>query len=130
MAAVQLITVLVLLQFFFFAILAGRARARYGVMAPAVTGNEIFERYLRVQMNTLELLIMLLPALWVATAFVPPLWIALLGVVYLIGRFIYLRAYVADPSRRSLGFGLSALPIVVLLVIDLIGSLSRLMRGG
>ena len=52
MAAVELITVLVLLQFLYFAILAGRARQRYGVMAPAVTGNEIFERYLRVQMNT------------------------------------------------------------------------------
>ena len=130
MAAVELITVLVLLQFFYFAILAGRARQRYGVKAPAVTGNEIFERYLRVQMNTLEMLIMLLPALWLATAFVPPRWSALLGGVYLIGRFIYLRAYVSDPSRRSLGFGVSALPILVLLAIDLVGSLSRLLRGG
>jgi uncharacterized MAPEG superfamily protein len=130
MAAVELITVLVLLQFFYFAILAGRARQRYGVKAPAVTGNEIFERYLRVQMNTLEMLIMLLPALWLATVFVPPRWGALLGVVYLIGRFIYLRAYVADPSRRGPGFGLSALPIMLLLAIDLIGSVSRLVRGG
>jgi uncharacterized membrane protein YecN with MAPEG domain len=129
MAAVQLVTVLVVLQFFFFAILVGRARQRYGVMAPAVTGNETFERYLRVQMNTLELLIMLLPALWIATAFVPPWWSALLGAVYLIGRFIYLRAYISDPARRGPGFGLSVLPILVLLAIALVGSTSRLLRG-
>jgi len=129
MAAVQLVTVLVVLQFQFFAILVGRARARYGVKAPAVSGNEIFERYLRVQMNTLEMLIMLLPALWLATAFVPPWWCALLGAVYLVGRFIYLRAYVADPAGRGLGFGVSALPILALLAIDLVGSLSRLTRG-
>jgi uncharacterized membrane protein YecN with MAPEG domain len=130
MAAVELITVLVLLQFLYFAILAGRARARYGVIAPAVTGNEIFERYLRVQMNTLEMLIMLLPALWLATSFVPPWWCAVLGAVYLVGRFIYLGAYVADPARRGPGFGLSALPIVILLAIGLVGSVSRLLRGG
>ena len=128
MASVEFVTVLVLLQFLYFAILAGRARQRYGVMAPAVTGNEIFERYLRVQMNTLEMLIMLLPALWLATVFVPPWWSALLGAIYLVGRFIYLRAYVNDPSRRSLGFGVSALPILVLLLIDLIGSVNRLLR--
>jgi hypothetical protein len=130
MAWVELVTVLALLQFLYFAILAGRARARYGVIAPAVTGNEIFERHLRVQMNTLELLIMLLPALWLATAFVPPRWTAALGAVYLIGRFIYLRAYVADPTRRGPGYGLSALPIAVLLGIDLVGSVMRLLRGG
>jgi uncharacterized MAPEG superfamily protein len=50
-------------------------------------------------------------------------------VVYLVGRFIYLRAYVAEPSRRSLGFGVSALPILVLLAIDLIGCAMRLIRG-
>jgi uncharacterized membrane protein YecN with MAPEG domain len=130
MASVQLVTVLVLLQFLYFAALVGRARARYGIKAPAVSGNEIFERYLRVQMNTLELLVMLLPALWIATAFVAPWWSALLGVVYLIGRFIYLRAYVAEPAGRSLGFGLSALPILVLLGIDLVGSVSHLVSSG
>jgi len=128
MASVEFVTVLVLLQFLYFAMLAGRARQRYGVKAPAITGNETFERYLRVQMNTLEMLIMLLPALWLATVFVPPWWSALLGAIYLVGRFIYLRAYVNDPSRRSLGFGVSALPILVLLLIDLIGSVNRLLR--
>jgi len=52
MALIELITILALLQFLYFGILVGKARDRYGVKAPAVTGNENFERYLRVQMNT------------------------------------------------------------------------------
>ena len=128
MALIELITVLALLQFQYFGTLVGRARERLGVKAPAMTGNEVFERYVRVQANTLELLILFLPALWLAAAHVAALWLALLGALYLIGRFIYQRAYVAEPSKRSLGFGLSALPILALLLIDLVGAVSRLIR--
>jgi glutathione S-transferase len=81
-----------------------------------------------VQMNTLELLVVFLPALWLATAFVAARWAALLGAVYLIGRFVYLRAYVAEPSKRSIGFALTSVPILVLLAIDLIGAVGRLIR--
>ena len=129
MAWVELVTVLALLQFLYFGMLVGRARDRLGVKAPATTGNEIFERYLRVQMNTLELLVLFLPALWLATAHLAAPWLGVLGTIYLIGRFIYLRAYVAEPSKRSLGFGLSALPILVLLATDLVGAVARLVRG-
>ncbi len=124
MAYVELVTVLALLQFLYFGILVGRARERYGVKAPAVSGDATFERYYRVQVNTLELLVMFVPALWMASGHIGPLWIAALGAVYLVGRFIYLRAYVQAPEKRSLGFGLSALPILVLLAIDLVGSVS------
>ena len=129
MAWVELVTVLALLQFLYFGMLVGRARDRLGVKAPATTGNEIFERYLRVQMNTLELLVLFLPALWLASGHLAAAWLGVLGAIYLIGRFIYLRAYVAEPSKRSLGFGLSALPILVLLVTDLVGAVARLVRG-
>jgi len=123
-AYVELVTVLALLQFLYFGILVGRARERYGVKAPAVSGDATFERYYRVQVNTLELLVMFVPALWMASGHIGPLWLAALGAVYLVGRFIYLRAYVQAPEKRSLGFGLSALPILVLLAIDLVGSVS------
>jgi uncharacterized membrane protein YecN with MAPEG domain len=125
----ELVIVLALLQYFFFSLLVGRARGRYGIKAPAVTGDPIFERYVRVHMNTLELLVMLLPALWIAGAFIAQPWIALLGGVYLIGRFIYLRSYVQAPEKRSLGFGLSVLPILILLVIGLVGALRSLFAG-
>jgi glutathione S-transferase len=118
-----LITVLALLQFIVFGAMVGRARGRYGVAAPAVTGNEIFERYFRVQMNTLEQLVLLLPALWIAAAFafVAYYWIALLGVLYLVGRTLYLTGYVADPKKRGLGYGLSAAPVMAFVIIDLVG---------
>jgi len=129
MAVSVLVTVLALVQFLIFGVLVGRARERYKVPAPAMSGNDIFERYFRVQMNTLELLIIFVPALWMASAFVAPLWIALLGAVYLVGRVLYLSGYVADPKKRSAGFGLSALPIVALLLIDTIGAIARLIKA-
>jgi glutathione S-transferase len=127
-AYIELITVLALLQFLYFGMLVSRARTRYGIKAPAVTGDATFERYYRVQVNTLELLIIFLPALWMASSHIAPLWIAALGAVYLVGRFVYLSGYVQAPEKRSLGFGLSALPILILLGVDLIGSLLRLIN--
>ena len=116
MAWVLIVIVLALLQFFVFGILVGRARMRYGVPAPATTGNEQFERYFRVQMNTLEQLVMFLPAIWLFAQFISPHWAAALGAVYLIGRLIYLASYVKDPKSRSLGFALTSLPVLVMLV--------------
>ncbi len=129
MTVIVLVSVLAMLQYLLFGVLVSRARTRFGVQAPAVTGHEVFERYFRVQMNTLELLVVFLPALWLASLFVAPLWIALLGLLYLIGRVLYLRGYVAAPSRRELGFGLSFLPILALLLIDLVGAVAALVRG-
>jgi glutathione S-transferase len=127
MAWVELVSVLAVLQFFFFATQVARARERYGIKAPATTGNEVFERYFRVQMNTLELLVMFLPALWMAASMLRPGWCALIGVVYLIGRAVYSMSYVADPSKRSLGFGLSILPVFALLLIVVIGAVRQLL---
>jgi hypothetical protein len=124
------ITLLALVQLLFFGMLVGNARAKYQIKAPAVTGNEIFERYFRVQMNTIEQLLLFLPALWIASvyAFVAYYWIALIGAIYLIGRMIYQRSYVADPAKRSAGFGMTALPVLALLLIDLVGVVIRWVR--
>lgn len=121
-----LLSLLALAQFFFFGTLVARARTRYGVSAPAVSGHEMFERYFRVQMNTLELLVLFLPALWLASFYVAPIWPLLLGVLYLAGRLLYLRSYVADPHKRGAGFGLSMLPILVLMLIALVGCIRQL----
>jgi glutathione S-transferase len=129
MEFVAIVAVLALVQYILFGSLVGKARGRFGVNGPAVTGHPVFERYFRVQMNTLELLIALLPGLWLFAHYVSPVWAALLGTVYLAGRFVYLRSYVADPAKRSLGFGLSMLPILALLLGALIGAASALLRG-
>ena len=121
MAWVHLVTLLALFEYMGFIYLVGRARDRYGIKAPATSGNDMFERYFRVQMNTLELLILFVPALWMAAAYWNPAWVAIVGAVYLIGRALYLRGYVADPKSRSWGFLLSAVPIIVLVLAGTIG---------
>jgi glutathione S-transferase len=122
---VDLVAVLAVIQMIFFGVLVGRARGRYGVKAPAVSGHELFERAYRVQMNTLELMVAFLPALFIAAKYWPQAYVAGVGAVYLLGRLIYWRSYVADPSSRALGFGLSMLPILALLI----GSLVAIIRG-
>lgn len=122
---VEIVAMLVVVQFLFFGALVGRARGKYGVKAPAVTGHEGFERAYRVQMNTLELMIALLPALFVAARFWPAEWVAGIGAIYLIGRFIYWRAYVVAPASRALGFALSMLPVMALVLMGLGGAILR-----
>ena len=116
MEFVAIVIVLALLQSFVFGLLVGRARSKFDVHAPAVTGHPVFERYYRVHQNTLELMIMFIPAIVLFGYWVRPDLGAGIGFVYVIGRVIYLRAYISDPARRGLGFGLSILPILVLLI--------------
>ena len=114
MALVNLLVVLAVVQFIVFGLLVASARGRYGVSAPATTGNDNFERYYRVQMNTLELLIALVPAVWIASAYWHPYFVAAMLGTYLVGRIVYFRAYVRDPKARGPGFTISFLPTVAL----------------
>lgn len=116
MPFVALVTVLALVQFFWLGFQVAQARGRYGVRAPATTGHEVFERHFRVQMNTLEQLMLFLPSLWIFASYISPLWAAALGVVYVIGRAVYASAYVRDPKSRSLGFALTALPTFAMMI--------------
>ncbi|MFM2057195.1 MAG: hypothetical protein RLY71_1580 [Pseudomonadota bacterium] len=122
MAWIEIVTVLALLQYLLFSVHVGQARQKYGVKAPAVTGHEQFERAYRVQMNTLEVLALFLPGLWLAAQHWSPTLVAALGAVYLVGRALYARSYVRDPARRGLGFVLSIGPAVTLLGAGLVGA--------
>ncbi|WP_433853125.1 MAPEG family protein [Stenotrophomonas nitritireducens] len=122
---VELTAMLAVAQYLFFGVMVGRARGRHGVKAPAVVGHEGFERAYRVQMNTLELMVALLPALFVAARFWPAAWVAGIGAVYLVGRFIYWRAYLSAPSSRALGFALSMLPVIALVLLAVAGAVLR-----
>ncbi|MCB1688440.1 MAG: MAPEG family protein, partial [Halioglobus sp.] len=95
---------------------------KYGVSAPAVSGDPIFERYYRVQQNTLELLVLFVPGIWMFAHYVSADVAAGLGVVFIVGRFLYFKGYVADPKSRSLGFALSFLPAQILLIGGLVGA--------
>jgi uncharacterized membrane protein YecN with MAPEG domain len=127
MAYVDIVTALAVLQFVVFGFRVGKARGRYGVKAPAITGNEIFERYFRIQQNTLEQLIVFLPGLYLFSHYFSPPAAAALGVVYLIGREVYAATYVKDPAKREIGFGLTFLPTVILVLGGLIGAVRQLL---
>ncbi|MDH5254302.1 MAG: MAPEG family protein [Gammaproteobacteria bacterium] len=126
MALVAAVIALALIEYMIFALLVGRARVRCGVPAPATTGDPVFERYFRVQQNTLEQLIVFVPSAWLFGYYVSALWAAGLGVLFVIGRAIYLTGYVADPKKRGAGFGLSFLPNMILAVGALAGAILSL----
>ena len=129
MVWVDIVGLLAVLQLIVFGILVGRARGLHGVKAPATTGHPVFERYYRVQMNTVETLLAFLPGLWLGAKYWSPTYAALLGVVYLVGRIIYLKTYVHEPKSRSVGFAMSMLPALVLLIAALIGAVRMALRG-
>ena len=116
---VDIVAMLSLLQYLVFGTLVSRARGRYGIKAPAVTGAEQFERLYRVQMNTLELLVAFIPALYVAARYWPAPYVAAVGSAYLVGRLLYWRAYVAG-NPRTLGFALSLAPVLILALAALV----------
>jgi glutathione S-transferase len=129
MAWVDIVALLAVLQFVLIGVMVGWARGKYGVAAPATTGHPIFERHYRVQMNTVETLLVLLPGLWLAAKYWPPRYAAILGAVYLVGRTIYYFAYINDPGKRSLGYSLSMGPALLLLLAALLGAFRAVIQG-
>lgn len=130
MAAVAIVVVLALIEYTWFGFLVGRARGRAGIAAPAITGDPIFERYMRVQQNTLEQLVVFVPAMFLFGYYVNAWVAALIGLVFIAGRALYLRLYVADPARRGPGVLISMLAQVVLLLGGGIGAAVEILRGG
>lgn len=105
----SLVTLLIGLLLFGTAANVGRARGLYGIKAPAVTGHEMFERAYRIQMNTLENAVLVLPTLWLYAGFMGDRSAAALGALWLVARIWYAIAYQRDPKKRGAGFGLSML---------------------
>lgn len=121
-----LVTLLALIEYLVFTFFVGLGRAKYGIEAPATTGDEQWERLYRVQQNTLEQLIVFLPALWVFATYLSPTYAAAIGAVFLIGRPIYAIAYANKPSRRALGFVMGYLANAVLVLGGLYGVIKNL----
>jgi len=101
---IALVTLLAIAEYSVFSLQVGMARGKYGIAAPATTGNETFERHYRVQVNTIEQLVVFLPSLWLFARYVSAPIAAGLGAVFLIGRALYAVSYVADPAKRTVGF--------------------------
>lgn len=118
----------VLLQFgTLFAV--GRARGKYGIKAPATSGHPAFERAYRVQMNTLEAVLLFLPTLWVAAHYGFGGWAGLAGLVWFVGRVWYALAYLQDAARRGGGFVLGMLGWAAVLLMASVGLVRALLLG-
>ncbi|HEY8053529.1 MAG: MAPEG family protein [Steroidobacterales bacterium] len=130
MSLVHLVIALALVEFLAFGWEVGRARGRFNVPAPATTGNTTFECYFRVQMNTLEQLVIFIPSMVMFAHYWGANIAAALGVLFIIGRAIYFYGYTRAPERRSLGFLLSALPNLTLLIGSIVGAIHGLLQHG
>ena len=124
----SLVTVSALLLYFVVTINVGRARFKYQVPVPQTTGNEDFERVLRVQQNTLEQLALFLPALWLFSIYVSPIWSSILGTTWIIGRIAYAWGYYQAVEKRGLGFAISSLSSIGLILGSLVGIVLTLVR--
>jgi glutathione S-transferase len=129
-ALVAIVTVLVLLFYFWTALTVGRMRGKHKIDAPAMTGHPEFERAVRVQMNTLEWIVIFLPAMWLCAAYVNPMLAAALGVVWIVGRYMYMQGYLKDPKARSMGFMIQMGATAVALFGGLIGAVVSIFTGG
>ena len=114
---------LILLQALYFGTEVGRARQRLGIEAPAVSGNDEFDRYFRAHQNSLEQLIVFLLAILVAAYLAYSITCVVCGVFNLLGRAIYFRSYIKEPRKRTLGFVLSFFSTVILIMTSLLSSI-------
>jgi glutathione S-transferase len=124
-----IVTLLAVGFYFFTGVAVAKARARYGIKAPATTGYPDFERFFRIQANTLEWMPIFLPPLWLFAIYVNDIAAAVLGLVWILGRILYFRGYSAAAEKRSRGFAIQALAGTTLLVGAFIGIVSKLILG-
>src|SRR5262245_56154932 len=103
-----LVTCLAVAFFFFTTTQVSRARAAFGIKAPATSGHPDFERVFRVQMNTLEWMPIFLPALWLFAVYISDAAAAALGAVWIVGRIMYWNGYRQAANKRSMGFAVQA----------------------
>lgn len=111
-----LVTVLALLLYFGLTIGVGIARFKYKIPAPAITGDENFERVFRTHQNTLEQLAIFLPSLWLFSIFNNPVWGAAIGGVWVLGRIGYAWGYYVAAEKRAAGGVVANLSMLVLLI--------------
>ncbi len=117
----ELVVLLTVALLFVTTFLTGRARAKHGIKAPATRGHPAYERAHRIQMNTLEQAVMLLPTLWLAARYGNPTWAGILGLVWVFARGWYIVAYLRDPARRGPSFGLGMLAWGLLFLLAIYG---------
>jgi glutathione S-transferase len=127
---IALVTILALLLLFAITINVGRVRVKSGVKAPSMVGDPAFERAVRVQQNTLEQIVIFLPAMWIFGTVISPIYATILGAVWIAGRILYAWGYYQAAEKRSPGFAISSLATIVLMLGSLGGVILQLIKSG
>jgi len=120
-----LIVLLALLQYVWFTLRVGITRGKYSIDAPACKGDETWERLFRVHQNTMEQLVMMIPASYAFAWYTSPVWVLVPGAMFIIGRFLYSAEYLKDPKSRAPGMSLTLAANAILIL----GALFGLLKG-
>lgn len=128
METAVLLIMLALIQYMVIAMIVASTRDKYGVHAPNTVGNPIWERLYRMQMNTMEQLIIFIPSVLAFAYFISSKWVLLPGITYLIGRLIYYRLYYKN-ANRIVGFSMTFASNIALVAGSLIGAILSLIRS-
>ena len=115
MEYVTIVVMLALMQYIWFSIEVGRARGRFEVQVPATSGSDGFERYFRAHQNTTEQLVIFVPAIFACGYYVNAIFAAVMGLFFLIGRWLYFRGYSEPEKSRSIGFGIGMIAKVLMI---------------
>jgi glutathione S-transferase len=124
-----LVTCLAIAFYFYTSLLVSKARVKFDVKLPAISGNPDFERVFRVQMNTLEWMPVFLPSLWLFAIYISDPIAAALGLVWIVGRVLYMLGYSRAAGKRGPGFAVQALATVALWAGSLGAIVWRLVHG-
>ena len=129
MEYVGIVAILALLQYFMFAFRVGGLRQKTGEAATEIPEDETLKRAIRVHLNTAEMLLLFLPLLVLSACFFRPGIAAGIGVLWIIGRFLYSQGYMKDRKSRFPGFLIGNLAILALLLTALYGIVTGLMAS-
>ncbi|MCX7286761.1 MAG: MAPEG family protein [Rhodobacterales bacterium] len=128
-AYTSLVTLLIVIYYLWIGLYVGIVRGKVKIAAPAVTGDPLLERALRVQMNAVETAPAILPALWLAALWLSDIWAAAVGLVWVLARVAYMSLYMANPASRGPAFGVQFLAIVILIGMGFVGVGMALLQG-
>jgi glutathione S-transferase len=126
---VSLVSICALILSLVLTINVSRSRGKFGVKLPDICTAPEFERVVRVQQNTLEQMVLFLPALWIFATFVSSIAAAVIGAIWIVGRILYAWGYYQSADKRALGFAINSLATLVLLLGSLVGIGMQLLKG-
>ena len=127
MEYLTIVIMLALMQYVWFSIQVGRARGRFEVQVPSISGNDGFERYFRAHQNTAERLVVFLPAIFACGYFVNSLFAAVMGLVFVAGRGLYFRGYTDPDKSRSAGFAIGESANILMILSTLFVTVTSLL---